>query len=72
VLFRSYDSYIGRELNVLAEGVSSKSANDLTGHSTCHKVVNFPGDSSRLGQVMRVRVTAAKQNSLYGEVIEAP
>ena len=67
-----YDSYIGRELNVLAEGVSSKSTNDLTGHSTCHKVVNFPGDSSQLGQVMRVRVTAAKQNSLYGEVIEAP
>jgi len=64
-----YEGYVGRTLKVLAEGVSSKSASDLTGHSTCHKVVNFPGDSSLLGQVVEVRITAAKQNSLYGEVI---
>src|SRR5215475_3242505 len=64
-----YNSYVGRELNVLAERVSSKSARDLTGHSTCHKVVNFPGDSSQLGQVVQVNVSVAKQNSLYGEVI---
>ncbi len=64
-----YDSYVGRELKVLAEGISSKSDRDLTGHSTCHKVVNFPGDSSILGQVVRVRVMAAKRNSLYGEII---
>ncbi len=67
-----YDGYVGRELCVLAEGVSSKSDKDLTGHSTCHKVVNFPGDPSLMGQVVRIRVVAAKQNSLYGEIIEAP
>jgi tRNA-2-methylthio-N6-dimethylallyladenosine synthase len=61
-----------RELNVLAERLSSKSESDLTGHSTCHKVVNFPGDSSQLGEVRRIRITSAKQNSLYGELIEAP
>jgi tRNA-2-methylthio-N6-dimethylallyladenosine synthase len=64
-----YDSYPGRTLPVLAERVSSKSECDLSGHSTCHKVVNFPGDSSLLGQVVEVRIVAAKQNSLYGEVI---
>ena len=64
-----YQSYLGRELQVLVEGASSKSAQDLTGHSTCHKVVNFPGDSSMLGQVVNVRITQAKQNSLYGEVV---
>jgi len=31
--------------------------------------VNFPGDQTLLGQVVTVRVSAAKQNSLYGEVI---
>jgi tRNA-2-methylthio-N6-dimethylallyladenosine synthase len=67
-----YDSYVGRELNVLAERSSSKSESDLTGHSTCQKVVNFPGASSQPGQLIRVRVTSAKQNSLYGERIEAP
>ena len=37
-----YESYLGREVNVLAEAVSSKSEADFTGHTTCHKVVNFP------------------------------
>jgi len=64
-----YDSYVGKTLDVLAERVSSKSEADLTGHSTCHKVVNFPGDTSLLGQVVQVNVSVAKQNSLYGEVI---
>jgi len=67
-----YDSYIDRVLNVLVERVSPKSESDMAGHSTCHKVVNFPGDSSMLGKVKRVRITAAKENSLYGEIISAP
>lgn len=66
-----YESYVGRELEVLAEGVSSKSDGDMTGHSTCHKVVNFPRASVVAGQVARVRVTEAKANSLYGEVVSA-
>jgi tRNA A37 methylthiotransferase MiaB len=44
----------------------------MTGHSTCHKVVNFPGSDAMLGNIVRVRITQAKQNSLYGEVISAP
>lgn len=63
---RIYRDYVGREVNVLVEGESAKSHLDMTGHSTCHKVVNFPGDDSLLGQTVRVRVTAAKANSLYG------
>ncbi|HYW70977.1 MAG TPA: tRNA (N6-isopentenyl adenosine(37)-C2)-methylthiotransferase MiaB [Pyrinomonadaceae bacterium] len=69
---RIYDNYVGRELSVLVERESSKSAADMTGHSTCHKVVNFPGRHSMLGQIVNVRITQAKQNSLYGEVISAP
>lgn len=64
-----YDGYQGRTLDVLVEGTSSKSESDLTGHSTCHKVVNFPSDQSLLGQIVPVRISTAKQNSLYGEVI---
>src|SRR5215217_5305022 len=36
-------SYVGRTLSVLAERQSFRSALDLSGHSTCHKVVNFEG-----------------------------
>jgi tRNA-2-methylthio-N6-dimethylallyladenosine synthase len=61
--------YEGRVLKVLAEKVSSKSASDLTGHSTCHKVVNFRGKSEMLGSVVDVRISDIKTNSLFGEVI---
>ena len=66
-----YESYLGREVQVLVEGESSKSDRDLTGHSTCHKVVNFPRAFVRTGQIAEVRVTEAKMNSLYGKVLSA-
>jgi tRNA-2-methylthio-N6-dimethylallyladenosine synthase len=61
-----YQSYVGRKLSVLAERQSSRSESDLTGHSTCHKVVNFKGDNSLEGEIVDVVVTEAKTNSLYG------
>lgn len=64
-----YSSYVGRKLSVLAEKQSSRSAEDLSGHSTCHKVVNFRGDSSLEGEIVDVMVTAAKTNSLYGTLV---
>lgn len=64
-----YSSYVGRKLSVLAEKRSSRSADDLSGHSTCHKVVNFRGDSSLEGEIVDVVVTAAKTNSLYGTLV---
>ncbi|MFS8085892.1 MAG: MiaB/RimO family radical SAM methylthiotransferase, partial [Acidobacteriota bacterium] len=66
-----HEAYVGRELQVLVERPSSKSKADMTGHSTCHKVVNFPAASVKPGQVATVRVTKAKLNSLYGEVLSA-
>jgi tRNA-2-methylthio-N6-dimethylallyladenosine synthase len=63
---RIYRAYEGRTLSVLAERRSSRSELDLTGHSTCHKVVNFAGDDHLEGQIVDVRITKAKTNSLYG------
>ncbi len=63
-----YQQYVGRKLSVLAERTSTKSDTDMSGHSTCHKVVNFPTALTREGEIVNVRVTQAKANSLYGEV----
>ena len=63
-----YESYIGRKVRVLVEGESAKSQADMTGHSTCHKVVNFPGGCGLKGQELEIQITAAKTNSLYGVV----
>src|SRR2546423_14588454 len=67
-----YRSYVGRTLSVLVEGKSSRSNDDLTGHSTCHKVVNFHGRRGLEGEIVDVLVTAAKTNSLYGTLVDGP
>jgi len=64
-----YKGYVGRKLSVLAERQSSRSNADLVGHSTCHKVVNFPGSTGIEGEIVDVVITEAKTNSLYGIIV---
>jgi tRNA-2-methylthio-N6-dimethylallyladenosine synthase len=64
-----YSTYLNQTVSVLVEGESARSVLDMTGHSTCNKVVNFRGEPSLAGQIVSVRITAAKQNSLYGEIV---
>lgn len=61
--------YLGRTVSVLAEKRSAKSSEDLTGHSTCHRVVNFRNTDDMLGKISDVRITEVKANSLFGEVV---
>ena len=60
--------YLGKKVEVLAERVSSRSVKDITGHSTCHKLVNFQGSKDLIGQLVDVRIREIKANSLFGEV----
>jgi tRNA-2-methylthio-N6-dimethylallyladenosine synthase len=66
---RLYSQYLGREVSVLVEKQSARSDDDLTGHSTCHKVVNFKGSADLVGKIVPVLITQAKSNSLYGKQI---
>ncbi|MEO8042958.1 MAG: tRNA (N6-isopentenyl adenosine(37)-C2)-methylthiotransferase MiaB [Acidobacteriota bacterium] len=60
--------YLGKTVEVLAERVSSRSGDDITGHSTCHKLVNFQGSGDLIGNLVDVRIREIKANSLFGEV----
>ena len=60
--------YLDVTLKVLVEGRSARSPDGLTGHSTCHKVVNFAGKPDLPGQIVDVRITEIKANSLFGEI----
>ncbi|MEP6704477.1 MAG: MiaB/RimO family radical SAM methylthiotransferase, partial [Acidobacteriota bacterium] len=60
--------YVGKTVQVLAERVSSRSADDITGHSTCHKLVNFRGPGDLIGKIVDVKIREIKANSLFGEV----
>jgi tRNA-2-methylthio-N6-dimethylallyladenosine synthase len=64
-----YQSYVGSSVEVLVEGLSARSSKDMTGHSSCNKVVNFRGAFDLAGKIVRVRVTEAKTHSLYGEFL---
>ncbi len=60
--------YLGKTVQVLAEKVSTRSGEDITGHSTCHKLVNFRGSRDQIGNLVDVRIREIKANSLFGEV----
>jgi tRNA-2-methylthio-N6-dimethylallyladenosine synthase len=65
---RIYNQYVGRTLSVLIEKQSARSVDDMMGHSTCHKVVNFRASEATSGKIVDVLVSHAKPNSLYGEL----
>ena len=63
------EGYKGRILEVLVEGPSSRNTEDLTGHTTCNKVVNFPASGAQPGEIVRVLITESKENSLFGDML---
>jgi tRNA-2-methylthio-N6-dimethylallyladenosine synthase len=63
-----YKAYVGTTFEVLVEGFSARSSEDLTGHTSCNKVLNFRGHSGLIGKIVKVYVREAKPHSLYGEL----
>ena len=63
---RVWSRHVGQRLPVLVEGISARAETDLTGHSACNKVVNFPGEEDLIGQIVSVRIGELKSHSLYG------
>ncbi len=61
---------IGREYEVLVEGVSKRSKEQLFGRTEQNKVVVFDRKDCRIGQYARVRVTGASSATLKGELCE--
>jgi tRNA-2-methylthio-N6-dimethylallyladenosine synthase len=54
---------------VLAEKPSEKTANHLSGHTTCHRVVNFEGMRENLGEILNIKITECKTNTLFGKIL---
>jgi tRNA-2-methylthio-N6-dimethylallyladenosine synthase len=59
---------LGRTFAVLAEKRAAHDAGHLSGHTTCHRVVNFAAPQTRLGRIVDVRITETKTNTLFGEI----
>lgn len=59
---------IGREVDVLVEGVSKQDESRLCGRTRGNDIVVFPGDAALSGTLQRVRITDATTLTLFGEV----
>ena len=60
---------IGKEFEVLVEGFSKRSKEQLFGRTSQNKVVIFPRDGRKIGETIRVKINRASSATLFGDVI---
>ena len=61
---------VGREFDVLVEGFSKRSREQLFGRTSQNKVVVFDKGNHRIGDIVRVRVTSSSSATLKGEALD--
>ena len=61
--------FLGTEEEVLVEGLSRRSDKAVSGHGRHGVSITFPGTEADIGQIVRVRVTEMKNNTLMAERI---
>lgn len=62
---------IGKEFDVLIEGFSKRSREQLFGRTSQNKVVIFDKKNYHVGQFVKVRINRASSATLFGDTIEA-
>ena len=65
----SYRRDVGKEFEVLVEGVSRRDEGQLSGRTSQNKVVVFDRRDHRAGDYVRVRITGCTAATLFGEEI---
>jgi len=60
---------IGKTVEVLVEGFSKRSHDDMYGRTEQYKTVVFPRTDQKIGDVVRVRVVEASAATLRGEIV---
>lgn len=67
---KAMSRFVGMEEEVLVEGLSRRSDKDVSGHGRHGVSITLPGNKKDIGKIIRVRVTAMKNNTLVGERID--
>lgn len=60
---------IGKTFEVLVEGISKKSPDEMSGRSSQNKVIVFPAQGIQAGSFVRVKVKDCTSATLMGEII---
>jgi tRNA-2-methylthio-N6-dimethylallyladenosine synthase len=59
----------GSVQEVLVEGLSKNSGDDVTGRTRTNRIVNFPGEAGLIGEKVYVRINGTYLHSLRGELV---
>lgn len=68
---RKNKAFIGRDIDVLVEDFSKKDESNVSGRTDEFKLINFKGNKSDIGKILKVKVKDANSFSLVGEKIES-
>ena len=63
-------SYQDEIMEVLVEGPSKSTDEILMGRNRQHVTVNFAGDLSLVGKIVKVKATQPRLFSIFGELVE--
>jgi tRNA-2-methylthio-N6-dimethylallyladenosine synthase len=66
---RISETMVGTQQRILVTGPSKKSPKELTGRTENNRVVNFAGPPELLAQMVTLKITDARPNSLRGELL---
>ncbi|OGP92944.1 MAG: tRNA (N6-isopentenyl adenosine(37)-C2)-methylthiotransferase MiaB [Deltaproteobacteria bacterium RBG_16_48_10] len=69
ITFEKNRALEGCVVEVLVEGQSKQSDQDVTGRTRSNKIVNVKGERDLIGRLISVRITRGFQHSLRGEII---
>ena len=61
---------VGKVVEVLVEGFSKRSREDMYGRTSQYKTVVFPRQGHHIGELVKVRITSATAATLKGEIVE--
>ncbi len=64
------DELLGKEMEVLVEGLSKSSKTTYTGRTRENKIVNFKGNPDMVGKLVKVKIEEIQTWSLLGKIVE--
>ena len=67
---KSNEQDVGKEFEVLVEGFSKRSREQLFGRTDQNKVVIFDKKNNRIGEFVKVRITGFTAATLFGEALD--
>jgi tRNA-2-methylthio-N6-dimethylallyladenosine synthase len=66
----SNEKEIGKVVEVLIEGFSKRSREDMYGRTSQYKTVVFPREGNHIGEVVKVRINNVSAATLKGEIVK--